>query len=102
MCILSVGSIVWYGLGVLFFCLYEDWAPIDSWCPTTVTITSAGYGAIAPPNQPNRTVAVFYILASVSLIAFALAHHTAHILPKLEPLMAQSGEGTPSKPPPVL
>ena len=105
--ILSIGSIVWYGLGVLFFCLYEDWTFIDSWYFITVTITSVGYGVIVPSDQLSRTVTVFYILASVFLITFALAHHTAHILHKLESLIlhetsiVQSGKASISKPLPI-
>jgi len=70
--ILSIGSIIWYGLGVLFFCLYEGWTFIDSWYFITVTITSVGYGVIVPSDQFSRTVTVFYILASVFLVTFAL------------------------------
>jgi len=102
--ILSIGSIIWYGLGVLFFCLYEGWTFIDSWYFITVTITSVGYGVIVPSDQFSRTVTVFYILASVFLVTFALAHHTAHILHKLESMVLhdtsiiQSGKATISKP----
>jgi len=80
----TIGALVWYGLGVVFFCLYEGWSFIDGWYFVTVTVTTVGYGLIVPSNQVSRMVLVFYILVSAFLVSFAMAHHTAYILRKIE------------------
>jgi len=83
-CILSVGALLWYALGVIFYCLYEDWTFINSWYFITVTITTVGYGVIVPSDELSRTFLVFYIMVSMFFVALAIAHHTAVVLHNLE------------------
>jgi len=83
-CILSVGALFWYALGVIFYCLYEDWTLVNSWYFITVTITSVGYGVIVPSDELSRTFLVFYIMVSMFFVALAIAHHTAVVLHNLE------------------
>ena len=55
--------------GTLFYWVVEDWGPVDAFYFTVVTLTTVGYGDLAPTNEWSRLFTVFYIFVGIGVIA---------------------------------
>lgn len=68
--------------GTLIFHHLEDWTWIESFYFTIVTITTVGYGDIAPSNDITRLVVSFYILIGVAIGAGIISFYGSSIVKK--------------------
>ena len=55
--------------GTLFYWVVEDWGPVDSFYFTVVTLTTVGYGDLAPTNDWSKLFTVLYIFVGIGIIA---------------------------------
>jgi voltage-gated potassium channel len=60
-------------LGTLGFSLMEGWSLGDSLYVTVQTVTTVGYGDLTPKTIRGRAFAVFFMLAGVGTVAYALS-----------------------------
>ena len=68
--------------GTLFYWRFEDWSIADSFYFSVITLTTVGYGDLAPSTTGTRLFTAFYVLAGLGIIvAFvaALASHAADV-----------------------
>jgi voltage-gated potassium channel len=63
-CVIGVGTIVYRYL--------EDWGWVDSLYFTVVTLTTVGYGDLAPSTSGSKLFTVFYIVTGISLLGASL------------------------------
>jgi len=66
--------------GTLFYWRFEDWSLVDAFYFSVITLTTVGYGDLAPTSGGTRLFTAFYVLAGLGIIvAFlsALAGHAA-------------------------
>ena len=55
--------------GTLFYWVVEDWGPVDAFYFSVVTLTTVGYGDLAPTNEWSKLFTVFYIFVGIGVIA---------------------------------
>jgi len=58
------------GLGAVFYHAVEHLKWLDSFYFTTVTLTTIGYGDIAPKTDAGKLFTIFYVLVGIGTIAF--------------------------------
>lgn len=68
--VLAVGVAI--AFGTLGFHLIEGWSLLDSLYVATQTVTTVGYGDVAPRTIPGRTFATFFMLVGVGVVLYAL------------------------------
>ena len=68
------------GGGTVLFHSLEDWTWIQSFYFTIVTITTVGYGDIAPSNDETRLVASIFILFGVGIGAGIISYFGGAIM----------------------
>jgi voltage-gated potassium channel len=59
-------------LGTLGFHLIEGWPLLDSLYVATQTVTTVGYGDVAPGTSPGRIFATIFMLVGVGIVLYAL------------------------------
>jgi voltage-gated potassium channel len=64
--------VVALGLGTLGFHLIEGWPILDSLYVATQTVTTVGYGDVAPETTGGRIFATIFMLAGVGIVLYAL------------------------------
>lgn len=69
-------------IGIIGFKLMLDISWIDALYMTVITITTVGYGEVAPLDPSTKIFTVFLILASVIIVGYALTVITEYILGK--------------------
>jgi len=82
-------------LGTFGFHLIEHTSLLDSLYLTAQTITTVGYGDVAPKTPPGRLFALFYMLVSVGTVAYILSTAVQSIIES--ELIATFGERRRSK-----
>jgi len=55
--------------GTLFYWVVEDWGPIDAFYFSVVTLTTVGYGDLAPTKEYSKLFTTFYIFVGIGVIA---------------------------------
>jgi voltage-gated potassium channel len=60
------------GAGTVVYRYLEDWGWVDSFYFTVITLTTVGYGDLAPSSSGSKLFTVFYIAAGISLLGAAL------------------------------
>jgi len=58
--------------GTIVYRLLEDWGWVDSLYFSVITLTSVGYGDLAPSSAGSKLFTVFYIVIGISLLGAAL------------------------------
>ena len=77
---LFVLVIVTLGAGTLFYWRVEGWSLPDSFYFSSITLTTVGYGDLAPETAAGKLFTVFYIFTGIGLIvAFANAVASAAV-----------------------
>src|ERR1041385_3674096 len=76
--------------GTLGFHLIEGWSILDSLYASAQTVTTVGYGDIAPATSGGRLFATMFMLAAVGVVLYALTA-TVHAIVQSE-LVATFGE----------
>lgn len=59
-------------LGTVVFALIEGWSPLTSLYVAAQTVTTVGYGDVAPVTPFGRLFAVVFMLGSVGVVLYAL------------------------------
>lgn len=67
--ILSAAAIGLVALGTVIYRILEDWSWVDSFYFSVVTITTVGFGDLAPSTDGGKLFTVAYIITGVSIIA---------------------------------
>ena len=60
------------GLGTIVYKMLEDWGWIDSFYFSVITLTTVGYGDLAPSSSESKLFTTFYIITGISLLGAAL------------------------------
>ena len=60
------------GLGTVVYRLLEDWGWIDSFYFSVITLTTVGYGDLAPTSPESKLFTSFYLITGISLLGAAL------------------------------
>ena len=60
------------GLGTVVYHQLEDWSWVDSLYFSVVTLTTVGYGDLAPSTDGSKLFTVVYLLTGLSLLGAAL------------------------------
>jgi voltage-gated potassium channel len=68
--LVAIASVV--ALGTFGFRLIEGWSWLDSLYTATQTVTTVGYGDIAPQTSMGRLFAVVFMIAGVGTVLYAL------------------------------
>ena len=66
--------------GTVLFHALEDWTWIESFYFTIVTITTVGYGDIAPSNDTTRIVTALFILVGVGIGAGIISFYGSSVV----------------------
>lgn len=66
--ILAVVVVVVLGIGTVVYRSLEDWGWIDSLYFSIVTLTTVGYGDLAPSTDASKLFTVVYLAIGVSLL----------------------------------
>ncbi|ALJ04645.1 potassium transporter TrkA [Pseudalgibacter alginicilyticus] len=73
-------ALLW--VGVMGFMFLSDYTWIDALYMTVITITTVGFGEVAPLNQEAKFFTIFLILTSIVIVGYALSIITEYILSK--------------------
>ncbi len=65
-------SLAVVGLGTVVYRYLEDWGWVDSLYFSVITLTSVGYGDLAPSTAGSKLFTVFYIVTGISLLGASL------------------------------
>ena len=74
--------IAWIILGTVSFHHLEPWSWIESFYFSVATVTTVGYGDLAPTTDMSRLFAAFYILIGVSIGLATLGLFGAEMIKK--------------------
>lgn len=66
--VLIVGALAIVATGTIFYSLVEGWPVLDSLYFTVITLTTIGYGDIAPTRDISKIFTIFFVVAGVSFI----------------------------------
>ena len=59
------------GIETVVYRSLEDWGWVDSLYSSVITLTTVGYGDLAPTSSASKLVTVAYILSGISLLGVA-------------------------------
>lgn len=65
---LFVLVVVTLAAGTLFYWEIEDWTLLDAFYFSSITLTTVGYGDIAPATDVGKLFTVFYVFTGIGLI----------------------------------
>ena len=65
---LYLATIAIIGIGMLFYHTVEDLGWVDAFYFSVVTLTTVGYGDIAPQTDLGKIFTVFYILTGIGIM----------------------------------
>ncbi len=82
MCSLVV--IVYIGVGMVGCIVIEGWTVIESFYFSMVTLSTVGYGDLAPESQGGKIFVTLYVMMGIGLIAAALGIVGEYVMDKLD------------------
>ncbi len=59
-------------IGMVLFMVLEDWTPIEALYFTVATMTTVGYGDLAPTTDVSRFIATIYMVTIVPLMLVSM------------------------------
>jgi voltage-gated potassium channel len=65
---LFVLVVVTLAAGTLFYWQIEGWSPLDAFYFSSITLTTVGYGDLAPETAAGKLFTVFYLFTGIGLI----------------------------------
>jgi hypothetical protein len=74
--------VIFMSLGTLVYYFLEGWSFIDSLYFTTITITTIGYGDIAPTNPVSKLFTVLFAFSGVTIFLFSMTVIAEHYFSK--------------------
>ncbi len=66
--------------GAIFYHYIEGWRYLDSLYFSTATLTTVGYGDLAPQTDVGKMFTIFYMLAGVTIALYGLSIIAAHFV----------------------
>uniref|UniRef100_A0A7S3B5W2 EF-hand domain-containing protein n=1 Tax=Haptolina ericina TaxID=156174 RepID=A0A7S3B5W2_9EUKA len=76
-------------IGTCFYMFAEEWEFRDSLYFCVVTLTTVGYGDMAPSSDISKVFTIFYILLGLSIVATCLGLLVGRVQAKIEACHAQ-------------
>ena len=67
---LMIGAVI--GTGTIVYRFLEDWGWVDSLYFSVITLTTVGYGDLAPSSSASKVFTIFYIVTGISLLGAAM------------------------------
>ncbi len=64
--------------GTLFYWRFEDWTLIDSLYFSVITLTTVGYGDLAPSTTPSKVFTIVYVLIGLGILVSFLSAVAGH------------------------
>lgn len=64
--------------GTLFYWRVEDWTPFQSLYFSVITLTTVGYGDLAPTTALGRAFTMGYVLLGLGVIVALVSHIARH------------------------
>jgi voltage-gated potassium channel len=64
--------------GTTFYSQVEQWSFIDSFYFSVTTLSTVGYGDLAPKTDAGKLFTAFYIMTGVGLLLGFLGHVASH------------------------
>lgn len=65
--------IILLGTGTLYYSLAEGWSPLDAFYFSTVTLTTIGFGDIAPATDAGKLFTSLYALFGIGVMLYILS-----------------------------
>ena len=79
---MAIASLI--GAGTVVFHYLEDWTIAESFYFSVTTLTTVGYGDLAPTDDTSRMVTAIFILIGVGIVLAALTSIGSRYLTKQE------------------
>lgn len=64
--------------GTLFYWRWEDWTILDSLYFSVITLTTVGYGDLAPTRAPTNVFTIVYVLLGLGILVSFLSLVAGH------------------------
>jgi voltage-gated potassium channel Kch len=64
--------------GTVFYWRFEDWGLVESFYFSVITLTTVGYGDLAPTTTGTRLFTVFYVLFGLGVLVALLSAVAGH------------------------
>jgi len=64
--------------GTIFYWRFEDWTLLDSLYFSVITLTTVGYGDLAPSSAPTKVFTIFYVLLGLGILVSFLGRVAGH------------------------
>ena len=76
-------------IGVLGFRFFSDYSWVDSLYMTIITMSTVGFGEVAPLNDSAKLFTIFLIITSALILGYSLSVITEYIVGKSDPKRVQ-------------
>jgi len=64
--------------GTIFYWRFEDWSLVDSLYFSVITLTTVGYGDLAPTTNGTKVFTIFYVLTGLGILVALLSQVASH------------------------
>ncbi len=70
---ITIILIILLGIGTVFYSYAEGWSFIDSFYFSTITLTTIGYGDLAPTTDVTKIFTAFYAIFGIGIMLYVLS-----------------------------